>query len=479
MERILTNAQMREADRFTIEQLGVSREELVERAGMAVATEINKRFIGGRVLVCIGQGNNGEDGKVVAQLLSKRHGFKVSTVNVANGFFKIFENKFDIIVDCIFGTGLNREVEGKYKKCIELINASNSFVISCDIPSGLNGDTGLKMGISVKANLTIAIQEFKLGHFINDGPDYCGELVAKDIGISIWGEDYITRITDSVAKKYFPIRNRNVNKGNFGKACVFGGSKSFSGSILLSLNALTALKMGLGYSNIAIPDCLFSSICGINPECTITTFKDINGFIDFDKNALDSLLKYDTIAVGMGLGVSQQVYDSIRYLLENFSGNLIIDADGLNCLSKFGVSILKQKKCRVVITPHILEFARLLNVSKEEVLSNPINLAKNFAKIFNLAVLLKSATSILTDGEHVVLNTTGCQGMAKGGSGDLLSGIMAGILSRADDFFEGVCVAPYVFGIAGELAQKEQNEYTITASDIIRVLPKAIDKIRQ
>ena len=150
MERVLTTEQMRLADKFTIEQLGVSEDELVKRAGVAVADEILKRFQGGRVLVCVGKGNNGKDGQVVASILSAKHGFTVSTVNVFNGIFKLFEQKYDIIVDCIFGTGLNRIVEVKYRKAIELINKSGAYVISCDIPSGINADNGKVMGVATK-----------------------------------------------------------------------------------------------------------------------------------------------------------------------------------------------------------------------------------------------------------------------------------------------------------------------------------------
>ena len=160
MERVLTSAQMRQADEYTINQLGVSEQTLVIRAGTAVAEVIKKRFKGGRVLVCIGCGNNGKDGEIVAKELAKTHGFSVQTVNVKNGIFKIFDKKFDIIVDCIFGTGLNRLIEGKYKTAIEKINTSGAFVVACDIPSGLSADNGLPLGCSVKANLTVAIQEY-------------------------------------------------------------------------------------------------------------------------------------------------------------------------------------------------------------------------------------------------------------------------------------------------------------------------------
>ncbi|MBR2870459.1 MAG: NAD(P)H-hydrate dehydratase [Clostridia bacterium] len=478
MERILTNSQMRDADKYTIDKLGISSEELVERAGLAVADEINRRFLGGRILVCIGNGNNGADGQVVAKLLSTRHGFTVNTINVSNGIFKAFEKEYDIIVDCIFGTGLNREVEGKYKKAIELINASNAFVVSCDIPSGLNGDTGIPMGIAVKSNLTIAIQEFKLGHFINDGPDYCGEVIAKDIGISIWGDDYVTRLSKSFVKTFFDERKRNVHKGNFGKACVFGGSKSFPGSVLLSLNALTTLKMGVGYSNIAFPETIYKSVAGIIPECTVTPIKDENGNVVFAEESLKNIIKNNAISFGMGIGVSIEVYKALEYLLKNYKGNLLIDADGLNTLAEYGLDILKSASCNIVVSPHIGEFSRLTKRSKQEILSNEIEIAKGFAKQYNVVVVLKSSSSIITDGEKVVLNTTGCSGLAKGGSGDVLSGVICGLLARCENHFDAACVGPYIFGLAGEFAQKEQNEYSITATDVINNIYKAIDFVR-
>lgn len=477
MERILTTEQMRLADRYTIDTLGISEQTLVERAGNVVVDEIIKRFRGGRVLVCIGKGNNGEDGKVVAERLSKIHGFAVSTVCVYNGIFKQFENKFDIIVDCIFGTGLNREVSGYYKIAIEKINSANAFVVSCDIPSGLNGDTGLAMGIAVRANLTVAIQEFKFGHFLNDGPDYCGQTVAKDIGISIWGEDYAVKLNDAFVKNYFPKRKRNVHKGNFGRTCIFGGSKRFSGSVLLSLNALASLKTGVGYSNLAIPESLYSAYLGVVPECTFTPVKDNDGEVVFDKNSIDKVLSYDSVAIGMGIGVSESVYEILKYLLTNYTGKLLIDADGLNTLSTYGIEVLSQKKCDVVLTPHVGEFSRLIKAEKKLIMSDIIDLSKQFASKFGIVLLVKSAVSVITDGAKVIINTTGSSGMAKGGSGDVLSGLAAGLLARKTDVFETTAVASYLFGLAGELAQKEQNEYTITATDIIRAIPEAINSL--
>ena len=477
MQRILSNEQMRIADKFTIENLGISSDELIERAGRAVAQVIKKRLLGGRVLVCMGKGNNGKDGKVIADNLSKMHGFTVNTLNVYNGIFKVFDNKFDVIVDCIFGTGLNRDVEGNYKKAIEKINQSGAYVVSCDIASGLNGDNGKVMGCAVKANLTVAIQELKLGHFLNDGPDYSGEVTSVDIGISIWGDDFVKKISPNSAIKLFPERNRNVNKGHFGKTCIIGGSLCYPGSILLSANAVSALKMGVGYCNLAVPGSLVQNYVCKTPECTFTPIKDENGFLCYDQDALGRLLKYNSIAIGMGLGTSEYVYKTICYLLSNYCGVLIIDADGLNSLAKFGVEVLKNAKCRVILTPHVGEFARLGGYNKEEIVSDGINLAKQFAHTYGVILVLKSATSIITDGEEMYLNTSGCSGMAKGGSGDVLSGFIAGVTARYNDPLFDAVVCAHLFGLAGEIAQKEHGSYCMLASDIINALPKAIKSL--
>lgn len=478
MERILTVAQMRSADKYTVENLGISQEILINRAGRAVAEEIANRFPGGRVLVCVGKGNNGADGKVIADKLSKIHGFSVLILNVENGIFKLFDKKYDIIVDCIFGTGLNKIVDGKYKIAIEKINRSGAFVVACDIASGINGDNGKVMGVAVKANLTVAIQDFKSGHFLNDGIDYSGKLVCKDIGISVWNDDFIKKISDTDAADFFKPRKRNINKGRSGKACVIGGSKHYTGSVILSSNALCALKMGIGYANLCVPESLFTAYVGKVPECTLTTVADDNGQIVFDKAALDNVLNYNSIAIGMGTEISEDIYKSIVYLLNNYEGKLIIDADGLNSLGKFGIEALKNKKCRVILTPHIAEFGRLTNIDKNEILSNPITIAKEFAKQYGVILLLKNAVSVITDGSEVYINTTGCNGMAKAGSGDVLSGFLAGILSRSvGSDLEAAVTASYLFGRAGEFAQKKINEFAMTATDIIDNIPEAINSL--
>ena len=477
MERILTAQQMRQADKFTIEKLGVSEDELVLRAGTAVAEQIKKRFLGGRVLVCVGKGNNGKDGLVVADILSKTHGYSVTVFNVENGLVKVFDRQYDIVVDCIFGTGLNKEVQGKYKEIIEKINQLKAFVVSCDIASGINGDNGKIMGGAVKANLTVAIQEYKLGHFMGDGIDYSGEVVCSDIGISVWDENFVKRIDNNDAKKFFQPRNRNVNKGCFGKSCIIGGSLSYTGSVLISTNALCSLKMGVGYSYLLVPSTLFNAYVGKVPECVLLPVLDDGNSIILDTETINKILNCQSIAIGMGMTDSKGTFDTINYLLSNSKGKLIIDADGLNAISKYGKEILKNKSCEVVLTPHVGEFARLLQLDKKQIVDDLIKYAVDFANEYGVTLLVKSAVSIITDGKEVYLNTTGCNGMAKAGSGDLLSGLMAGILARTDDVVEGVATSSYIFGLAGEKAQKQGCEFTVTASEIIEQLPSIIKSL--
>ncbi len=175
--------------------------------------------------------------------------------------------------------------------------------------------------------------------------------------------------------------------------------------------------------------------------------------------------------------MSEEIYKALSFLLENYTGRLLIDADGLNTLAAFGKEKLKDKKCEVVLTPHIGEFARLTGKNKEEILLDPITCAKDFAKEFGVTVLLKNAVSVITDGSETVINVTGDAGMAKGGSGDVLSGFAAGLLNREEEPFFCVSIAAYLFGRAGEIAAKEQNSYTITPSDIITAIPKAINSV--
>ena len=472
MIRVLSVEEMISAE-SSIKNLGVTESTLVSRAGNAIAEEISTRFKGGRILFVCGKGNNGADGKVASSILSQKHGFKVGVTEV-NGNLSAFQKEWDIIVDCIFGTGLNREVTGNALKAINAINNAKAYKIAVDLPSGLSGNGGVIMGVAVKADLTIAIQEYKYGHFFGDGVEYSGELTVKDIGISVWGDDYSTLIGKDDALVCFPKRRKNTSKGSYGRTCTLGGSKRFCGAPLLASSA--SLKTGVGYVTLAVPDCIYNAVASKNPECITYSLKDSDGVVVFDEENVKGLLGYDSIAVGMGFTVSEEVYKIVKYLLENYTGNLIIDADGLNSLSLYGLEALKTAKCNVLLTPHPKEFSRMTGLDLKEVLLNPVFYAKKFAKEYSVSVLLKGTTSVVTDGERSFINTTGCTGMAKGGSGDVLSGVIAGISAKRN-LLESACAGMYIAGLAGEIAEKKLNPYSTLPTDQISCLYLAINEI--
>ena len=476
MERILTSDAMRRADKYTIEKLGIPEDVLIERAGVAVAEAILKRFKGGRVLVAIGKGNNGEDGKIIARILSERHGFAVTCYNVFSDDISLLDTDVDIIIDCIFGTGLNRNIEGKLAEIINKINNKGCFVIACDIASGLNSDTGLPMNVCVKANLTIAIQEYKTGHFLNDGKHYSGEVVACDIGISVWDEKFAYRLRRKDVAKYFPHRNDNTNKGDYGKAGVIGGSKAFFGAPLLSQSSLSALLAGAGYGYLFVPESLYPIYAGLNLECILSTVKDDGNSLVDDKSILDKIKNLDCVVFGMGASMSEGVYQLLKTIITGYQGKLIIDADGLNVLSKFGSDVLKDRKCEILLTPHVKEFSRLANVLADDVICNSIELAKEFANKYGVIVALKSSTTVITDGDRVCINITGNASLAKAGSGDVLAGLISGIATK-QDLFDASCVGAYVFGIAGEIASAEHSEYSVVASLIPQYIGRAIKSL--
>ncbi len=461
---------MQRADEFTVNNLGIAQEDLIISAGKAVAFEIAKKKKGGRVLVVCGIGNNGKDGLVIADELKKIHGFSVYVYEIKNPKTELFNKEYDIIVDCVFGTGLTRKVQGEYARIIEKMNNMSGFKVACDIPSGINADTGKVMGVAFKSDLTVSIQEYKRGHFFNDGIDYSKKTVLKDIGISIWGE-FPYKLNDEDLVPFFKKRERNANKGTYKKSCVIGGSKDYFGAPTLSLNSLLTMCLGSGYGYLAVPNTYIDLYKGLNLECIVKPFSDDKSNMVLDKDFTLSLNEYSSVAIGMGLGVTEGVYEELCDILSNYTGNLIIDADGINVLARYGLEPLKTAKCNVLLTPHLKEFSRLINVDVEKIKDKTVEYAVDFAKEYNVAVCVKSSVSVITDGEKVCVNTAGSPCLAKAGSGDILSGIIAGIATR-ENLFDSASIGAFVLGRSGEFAEKELGDYSVTAT----MLPTFIGK---
>lgn len=469
MRRVVSGKSMREADRYTIDVLGVSEEELIRRAGESVADEIAKRFDkSARILFLTGKGNNGKDGTVCADALKNKGYENIEKYSIFQPLNGNIGGEYDVIVECLLGTGIKGEPKGEYKTVIESANAKRAYKIAVDIPGGLNADNGKVTGVCFVADLTIAIGELKTGYFLNDGKDYTGEIVVKDVGISVRGDFYNIYDEKDVIEK-IPVRRENSNKGSYGKVIIVGGSKPYVGGSFLTYNSLSAIKSGAGYTAILVPESLYPVYSARVPEAVTFTGEDDGSNFITDYEAMDKALKFaDVICYGNGIGISEGVYENLKYILENSVKKVVIDADGINVLVQYGKEILKNKKCEVVLTPHVKEFSRLSGKSVEEVTDDSIGLAKAFAEEYGVVILLKSNTTVITDGESVVLNVTGNSGLAKAGSGDVLSGLVSGLSARMSLFDAGVCGA-YIFGRSADIAVERGSKTTLMPGEVISV----------
>lgn len=466
--KLLSNEEMRRADEAAMRALPPLT--LMERAGRAIAEEA--REYGSDFLVVCGSGNNGGDGYVAARYL-KEWGFDVSVLAVfspksedcramaalwQDGVLGRFpRRRYGVVIDCLFGTGLSRPLQGDAAEAVSFINRMGAFVLSADIPSGINGDNGMTMGTAVKADKTVAIAYAKRGCLMADGLDCCGKLVVKDIGIP---SDEGIEVLEDISP-YFPPRKRNVHKGTFGRACLIAGSMAYSGAGLLALSAL--LKTGVGYAELNTGRDVLPHYIGKFPEAILSVMGE-------DR---EHLLGAKSVGIGCGLTVSPKVYEELCFLFERYEGTLVIDADGLNSLAKFGVQALKHKACKVVLTPHPKEFSRLSGKSLAEIVADPVGEARAFAKKYGVTVLLKGASSVITDGEKSYLNVAGSPALAKGGSGDVLTGLITGLCARLSPL-EGAAVGAYLLGRAGERAEKKRGAYCATATDVLEEIPSCL-----
>ena len=275
----------------------------------------------------------------------------------------------------------------------------------------------------------------------------------KELSIPVPIESSVEILDAGQIKNFYPKRAKNSHKGTYGSANIIAGSKKYPGAAVLSLNG--AIRSGCGYVKL--------TSCEYVKSLLVTKIPQV---IYLDEPDLSS----HAIAVGMGMGATQATYDTVKSLLKNFNGSLIIDADGLNALSEFGIDILQDKNCKVILTPHIKEFSRLTKLSVEDILKSPVQICKEFSKKYGVTLLLKGAASIICEGDRVAINTRGTTALSKGGSGDILSGFMCGCLARGLEPFAAASCAAFTLGVAAEIASEEKTDYCATADDIIKNL---------
>ena len=475
MKYAFSNAQMRAADAAAI-AAGTPSRELMERAGMALARRVSevmqKKGFSDVLFVC-GGGNNGGDGFVAARHLQEA-GEDVAVLCVAEHFSadceaarrqydgecytRIPRRRYALMVDCLFGTGLTRPIEGENAALVELINSAG-YVIACDLPSGLS-EGGIAPSVCVRADETVTMGLLKQCLLLADGADRSGTISVAEIGIGALGRGAEVWEGSDV-KKFFPPRRSNSHKGSYGAASILAGD-TYTGAAFLAAGA--CLKSGAGYTKLYVPKEMYPFAIGKLPSAVLREFQAIDG----------ELLASDCIAAGMGAGVSERLYVHLEELLRAYTGTLVLDADALNTIAAYGTEVLGKKSCRAILTPHPKEFSRLMGKSVGEILSDPIEAAKRFAAERGVIVVLKNNRTVITDGERVAINRTGSPALAKGGSGDVLSGLLAGTCARGVDAFDAACVSCWLLGKAGEITAERMGEYSPDPLDTIGAIAEAI-----
>ena len=292
--------------------------------------------------------------------------------------------------------------------------------------------------------------------------------------------EVIYEIETKDIKNKFVNRPSDTNKGDYGYVGIMGGSLEYSGAVKLANLSASAMRAGCGVVRLIVPEEIAEAIAPYLLEQTIFPMNDnANKMVFSEEQINEALTKLKALAIGMGWGQSEEYEKILEYILGNYNIPVVIDADGLNTISKMNMDILKSTKCKVILTPHLKEFERLSKIKVEDIKKEEITIAKDFAKKYDVILLLKGPTTVVTDGEKVYLVKRGCPGMATAGSGDVLSGILVGLLGYNEPDILTVATGAYLNGLAGEIAQEKYTDISMIASDTVKCLPEAIKKIRE
>lgn len=486
MQYIVTKKEMQAIDAYTMDKIGIPSAVLMERAALSVVEEIERLNAShGRVLIVVEGGNNGGDGLAVGRILLER-GYKVDIYyiggfeKVSQGFQqqwsilhhmgvrfrKTIPNKeYAVIVDGIFGVGLSREVQGVQKKAIEAMNHMDAIKVAIDIPSGIDATTGEVLGTAFYADYTVTFGLKKLGMFFLDGIDACGTVICKPIGFPAQALAHVKPMIyayDNSDLDKLPKRVNNSNKGTYGRVAVIAGSKNMSGAAFLCSKA--AYSTGAGLVKIYTHESNRTILQSQLPEAVMMTYDDYEGALA----CIEDALQWATvIVVGPGLGVDTVSERMLYELLMNAEVPMVVDADALNILSN-NIELLRTSSVQIIMTPHMKEMSRLIQRPVEEIAKNRFAIAREFAKKMQVTLVLKDAKSIATNGgQQTYMNLAGNNGMSTGGSGDVLAGIIAGMLAGGLTLADAARMGTYVHCRAGDLAAERKGNYAMLASDII------------
>jgi hydroxyethylthiazole kinase-like uncharacterized protein yjeF len=509
--RVLSAAQMREADRRTIHEIGIPSLVLMENAGrqvVAAMEAVHGDLQEHDVAVLCGRGNNGGDGFVVARTLLQRgvdvSVFLIGRVADVRGDARVnleilgrlgltvvevadsqdWELHFSAIADCtiivdaIFGTGLNEPLSGLLETVVADVNGSGIPVVAVDLPSGLSADSHEPIGDSIEAGVTVALGAPKLSLVLPPAETRAGDIVIADIGIptdlieSLDGPrvDLLTRAS---IRALLAPRAADTHKGDYGRVSIVAGSTGKTGAACLA--ALGALRSGAGLVTVAAPSGCVPIIASMAPEYMTVPIDETPDGLDADsvEQVLDAA--GDVLAIGPGLGQAPGTKAFVQALVDRATVPLIVDADGLNAFAGQPERLAGREGRDVIVTPHPGEMARLLGVTIEEVQADRLGIARRFAEAHHVYVVLKGhRTVVATPDGTVFINPTGNPGMATGGTGDVLTGMIAAWLAQLLDAEAACKLAVYLHGMAGDLAEADEGEVSMTAGDLAGHLGDAI-----
>lgn len=507
--RIVTGNEMKEIDQWAQRKLGIAGEVLMENAGRGCADILENYFSldNLRVMVLCGCGNNGGDGFVISRHLHNRGanvliillgkagnltGDALTNYRIARkaGLDIVSTVKKDKVqnligkfqpeatIDALFGTGFSGKPKGISSQVIELINDLNSFILSVDIPSGINSDNGQDRGLSVVADATATMCLPKLGNYLYPGRAYAGDLWLVDIGIPYLAikKGPLTLLTHRDMHQQLPFRMPQANKGTFGYVLVVAGARGYSGAACMAAKA--ALRVGAGLVRLATPTGIADAVESQLVEVVKVPLPQTDSET-ISYKALDRVLMLsedsDVVVVGPGVTTNSDTKKFIINLILNLKTPFILDADGLNCIAD-NPKLLRKVRTPKVLTPHPGEFSRIIKRSSHEIDQDWVKAAMQSAQDFDSVVVLKGAPTIIAEPNgHAYLNPTGNSGLATAGSGDVLVGMIGGFVAQGLTLAHASALAVHLHGLAADLGIKKLNAYSLTAQDLFTFIPKAIN----
>lgn len=498
--KILTAKEIKKVEELSFEKY-FTEAELMKRAGYECYKKIIKYYgdviKNEKVLVVCGNGKNAGDGFVIAKLLCE-FGADAKIVlvdktpeideplmyfNEAKDYgvevldFKQADFDAVMIVDCIFGIGFHGAPKSPFDEVFELINNSGAIVVSIDTPSGTDASNSSVIN-AVKADMTIAISTLKYCHILPPSNEFCGKTVTVDIGIpeDCYTEKYAEIIAKKAVKSCFVKRPLNSHKGDFGHQLNICGSYKMCGAAVIS--AKSALKSGVGLLKCVFPKSIYPVMTSHLIQPLFAPMSE-NEEKTFSMGSLTHILKElswaDSVVVGCGIGNNDDTQVLVNQIIRECTVPIVLDADGINCILP-NIDILRETQNQVVVTPHPAEMARLINESTAYVQQNRIEVSKAFANEYGCIVVLKGANTIVTNGKDVFVNTTGNAGMAMGGTGDMLSGMIGSFIAQGIAPFESAKCAVYIHGLCGDITAKELSQRGMTVNDMLELLPALLSE---